>query len=905
MGIKERILSMMRLSKGDGGGSAVVRKRDRKLVVELMRQTESLTRSDLSHWRMAHQMAIDVENPTRVQLLRIYRDVELDGHLSGAVEQIRGKVKARSFKLVNAGDEADDQAVKMLDTDWFKQVVDLWLDTRYWGFSLVQCGEPYTDSDGVWRLGYVALTPREHVCPEHGRVVRIAGEHWSAGFEWRKSEYAPYLLEMGRPDDLGLYLKCARYTISKKNVEQFWDTFAEIFGMPLRIARTSSREEGDRRKLMAMMEQMGSAAYAVVQEGTEVDVVENSKSDAFEVYDRRIERCDRELSKLVIGQTMTIEDGSSLSQSETHLDVLMNIVEDLADGLRDFVNGQVLPLMLRCGAPVDGLRFEWDYPLDYTPEQMTAVETMLLQHFDVDGKYFEDKYGVPVTGRKGDVAQEPQPAGKESLSKSEMERFFGYAPLAPGGEEVTLGKDDGLFDGLRGKFRGMMKAVFEQGGSELKVSVLGDERVQSFIDAHSQVLDSSFDEVDMSDRMRQRLQRSDWVFSGMKAFKEMGEAFPSLVDANGVRKPFEQFLRDVQKIDDTYNKHYLKAEYEFAAASADMAAKWERFMEDGDRYNLQYRTAGDDRVRPEHAALNGVTLPPTDEFWESYYPPNGWRCRCTVVQVRKKKHPETPHDEAMALGEAALGSDIKGMFRFNPGKQERVFPAYNAYTQEKCRGCNIDNEIESLAFIPNNKRCAACKLLRKCYEGKTKRSEYERIEKNRKLYDRLSKDKRYYDVQFNPETGALKATHVGHKTGSSIGHLLEKKLLDLLFACGHSIILCDERKKGRNGDELASLDMILDGVRMDIKSILENKEYYGWPLYRKNDQLIRFNSRTDIHETADTLCVYFDDPSMFAPEKITKGYEFLQGKTNDIQLFHIVCMINSNKGLEIKQFDFQ
>ena len=102
MGIKERILSMMRLSKGDGGGSAVVRKRDRKLVVELMRQTESLTRSDLSHWRMAHQMAIDVENPTRVQLLRIYRDVELDGHLSGAVEQIRGKVKARSFKLVNA-----------------------------------------------------------------------------------------------------------------------------------------------------------------------------------------------------------------------------------------------------------------------------------------------------------------------------------------------------------------------------------------------------------------------------------------------------------------------------------------------------------------------------------------------------------------------------------------------------------------------------------------------------------------------------------------------------------------------------------------------------------------------------------------------------------------------------------
>ena len=57
-----------------------------------------------------------------------------------------------------------------------------------------------------------------------------------------------------------------------------------------------------------------------------------------------------------------------------------------------------------------------------------------------------------------------------------------------------------------------------------------------------------------------------------------------------------------------------------------MAAKWERFSDDGDRYYLQYRTAHDDKVRPEHAALDGVTLPMSDTFWETYYPPNGWNC---------------------------------------------------------------------------------------------------------------------------------------------------------------------------------------------------------------------------------------------------------------------------------------
>lgn len=64
-------------------------------------------------------------------------------------------------------------------------------------------------------------------------------------------------------------------------------------------------------------------------------------------------------------------------------------------------------------------------------------------------------------------------------------------------------------------------------------------------------------------------------------------------------------MNDVRKIDETYNRGYLRAEYNFVQASATMAAKWERFAEDGDRYNLQYRTAGDGKVRPEHAELMG------------------------------------------------------------------------------------------------------------------------------------------------------------------------------------------------------------------------------------------------------------------------------------------------------------
>lgn len=267
---------------------------------------------------------------------------------------------------------------------------------------------------------------------------------------------------------------------------------------------------------------------------------------------------------------------------------------------------------------------------------------------------------------------------------------------------------------LSSLFDGMMKTLYSQEGAQFNIQILESPETQEFIEAHASVLDSGFKQVEMSGAMRHRLTRSDYIFSGMKTFHELNEAFPSLLDENGNRKPFERFLNDVRKIDDTYNSNYLRAEYNFVQASAEMAAKWERFMEEGDRYNLQYRTAADGKVRPEHAALHNVTLPPSDPFWEEFYPPNGWNCRCNVVQVRKSKYPVTDHDEAMSLGELATGKDTKGIFRFNPGKEQKAVPDYNPYTISRCRDCDIAKGKLKLAFIPDNELCEACAIFQRC-----------------------------------------------------------------------------------------------------------------------------------------------------------------------------------------------
>lgn len=51
---------------------------------------------------------------------------------------------------------------------------------------------------------------------------------------------------------------------------------------------------------------------------------------------------------------------------------------------------------------------------------------------------------------------------------------------------------------------------------------------------------------------------------------------------------------------------------------------------------VQYRTAGDNRVRAEHAALRGLVFDRSqDNGWRRYAPPLGYNCRCSLVTVRE------------------------------------------------------------------------------------------------------------------------------------------------------------------------------------------------------------------------------------------------------------------------------
>lgn len=414
-------------------------KRVKSAIIQLQRTTDALTRKDIADWRAAWQMAINVDSPNRQRLYDIYRDVEVDGHLSGCVGQREGFVMAKSFKLVDkSGNEIED-ARHYFDQAWFKQLCRMVLDARYWGHSLIELGDIVTDGDGCPCYSYAQLLPRKHVIPERHRIITDLGQDWTSGIDYREEFFSEWLIEAGQPDDLGLYLKAAQHTIPKKNMLAFWDAFGEIFGMPLRVAKTATRDDKERNRIDEALQKLGFAGSAVLPPDTEIEFVESTRGDAYNVYDQRVDRANSELSKLIIGQTMTIEDGSSLSQSQTHLKVFQNLVDADADMLRDVVNNQLLPRMARHGFPVKGLRFEWDDSIDYTPEQQVAYETMVADRYEVDPKYFAEKYSMPV-GKRRNIAMpamepdddnnddEPTDDGKKGNGKSKADKADDKSP---------------------------------------------------------------------------------------------------------------------------------------------------------------------------------------------------------------------------------------------------------------------------------------------------------------------------------------------------------------------------------------------------------------------------------------------------------------------------------------------
>ena len=113
------------------------------------------------------------------------------------------------------------------------------------------------------------------------------------------------------------------------------------------------------------------------------------------------------------------------------------------------------------------------------------------------------------------------------------------------------------------------------------------------------------------------------------------------------------------------NPYHAETVFRTNVQTAYNAGRYEMYQAEGMEEFFpffQYHTVGDDRVRPAHEQMNGFVARRDDPVWTTWWPPNGFNCRCTVTAISNEEaeaegirvsRREVPEPDAGFAGNAA------------------------------------------------------------------------------------------------------------------------------------------------------------------------------------------------------------------------------------------------------------
>jgi len=367
-----------------------IKKRPHKVLDHIVRQVKRRARNDIQKWQAALTLAENPQKPRRYRLYDIYDDVLLDAHLTAEVQKRTLAVTGAPFKLVDSKGKISDKT-DLLNRQWFDKLLKWSIETKLYGHSLVQIDELLQGE-----INQLELVPRGHVVPEQGLFLKQPND--DKGIAYRDSQYARWLIEIGEKRDFGLLNKAVPHVLFKRFAQSAWSEFTEIFGMPIRIAKTNTKDRESLNRMEQMMLDMSTAFYAIIDQDEVIDFVESAKTNG-EVYGNLIKLANAEISKLINGSVIGQDTPQgSRAKEQVGKDITDQIHESDRAWVEKLMNQYVLQKLIEIGYPFQGLRFVFDREPD--TQSLWTITQGILNHFDVDPEFIKKTFGVPVTGKK-------------------------------------------------------------------------------------------------------------------------------------------------------------------------------------------------------------------------------------------------------------------------------------------------------------------------------------------------------------------------------------------------------------------------------------------------------------------------------------------------------------------------
>lgn len=219
----------------------------------------------------------------------------------------------------------------------------------------------------------------------------------------------------GHPQRGGLLRVTAMVYLAKNLALKDWMIFAEVFGMPVRIARYEpSATPEEKRELLKMLESLGSNAAGIFSRAVELQVIEANRGTVGPPYERLIEFLNREMSKAWLGQTLTTDvsgQKGTIAATQIHETVRQDVLnDDVAKEARTIRRDLLAPMTrLRFGpdAPVPHFRRKIRQPARAS-ELVDVLRSAVAQlGLKVPAAWAHEALGIPQAGESEPVLTAP------------------------------------------------------------------------------------------------------------------------------------------------------------------------------------------------------------------------------------------------------------------------------------------------------------------------------------------------------------------------------------------------------------------------------------------------------------------------------------------------------------------
>lgn len=280
----------------------------------------------------------------------VYRRIALDDQVRSTFQQRRLAVTSRDWDVLPGGDDARDKAAadalkQDLEAIGWDRVTDKMLWAVLYGYAVAEFEWAYREGRFTW----------SKIRVRHARRFRIDkdGELRLLSRSKPQGQVLPlrkfWMFTVGGDNDdepYGEPLAEALYwpVEFKRNGLKFWLTFLDKFGSPTVTGtyRPGTTKE-DQTKLLQALGAVQQDGAIIVPEGMVISLLEAARSGTAD-YGEVCRYMDAAISKMVLSQTMTTDNGSSLSQARVHADVKLEVIKADADLLSDSFNAEDGPV---------------------------------------------------------------------------------------------------------------------------------------------------------------------------------------------------------------------------------------------------------------------------------------------------------------------------------------------------------------------------------------------------------------------------------------------------------------------------------------------------------------------------------------------------------------------------------